>query len=385
MFVVGGGGKLAGYTEKLAEYLGIAKERVAVRGEQVMQSIEFVKTDLEINSLLVTPIGICLSFYEQNNNFIYVTFNEKRVKLYDNSNLAVIDAAMQAQFDNRDLFPKRGEALQYTVNGSARQSRGTQGESAKIYINGKVADIHSKIKGNDQIVVIPSTKGEDAKREISSLPEYGSTMEFVVQGQKISVPKFVKVNGKLESAYYEIKQNDQIEFVNYYSVEQLLQFMDVELPPTTQFYVNHYKANSDTPVYENFTVEWDENAAASADTYDALPEAEPELEGVCEGMNDQTFANSGNDGSIKQESEEEESKSPETPKLPYPIHVVVNSEMITMNGKSEYVFVDVFDYINFDLKRSQGRAVVTLLNGRQAQYLEPLHEGDKIQIYWQEK
>ena len=59
--------------------------------------------------------------------------------------------------------------------------------------------------------------------------------------------------------------------------------------------------------------------------------------------------------------------------------------MITMNGKSEYVFVDVFDYINFDLKRSQGRAVVTLLNGRQAQYLEPLHEGDKIQIYWQEK
>lgn len=385
VFVVGGGGKLAGYTEKLAEYLGIAKERVAVRGEQVMQSIEFVKTDLEINSLLVTPIGICLSFYEQNNNFIYVTFNEKRVKLYDNSNLAVIDAAMQAQFDNRDLFPKRGEALQYTVNGSARQSRGTQGESAKIYINGKVADIHSKIKGNDQIVVIPSTKGEDAKREISSLPEYGSTMEFVVQGQKISVPKFVMVNGKLESAYYEIKQNDQIEFVNYYSVEQLLQFMDVELPPTTQFYVNHYKANSDTPVYENFTVEWDENAAASADTYDALPEAEPGLEGVCEGMNDQTFANPGNDGSVKQESEEEESKSPERPKLPYPIHVVVNSEVITMNGKSEYVFVDVFDYINFDLKRSQGRAVVTLLNGRQAQYLEPLHEGDKIQIYWQEK
>ena len=164
-----------------------------------------------------------------------------------------------------------------------------------------------------------------------------------------------------------------------------MQFMDVELPPTTQFYVNHYKANSDTPVYENFTVEWDENAAASADTYDALPEAEPGLEGVCEGMNDQTFANSGNDGSIKRESEEEESKSPERPKLPYPIHVVVNSEVITMNGKSEYVFVDVFDYINFDLKRSQGRAVVTLLNGRQAQYLEPLHEGDKIQIYWQEK
>ena len=30
VFVVGGGGKLAGYTEKLAEYLGIAKERVVL-------------------------------------------------------------------------------------------------------------------------------------------------------------------------------------------------------------------------------------------------------------------------------------------------------------------------------------------------------------------
>lgn len=374
VFVVGGGGKLQGYTEKLADYLGIAKERVAVRGEQVMQQIEFVKTDLEINSLLVTPIGICLSFYEQNNNFIYVYFNEKRVKLYDNSNLAVIDAAMQAQFDNEDLFPKRGAALQYTVNGVARQTRGVQGESAKIYINGKEADIHTKIKSNDQIKVIPSTKGADAKKEIGSLPEYGATMEFMVQGQKISVPKFVKVNGQLESAYYEIKQNDQIEFMNFYTVEQLMQFMDLVLPASTQFYVNHYKANLDTPVYENFTVEWEDLGA---------PEPEPEtVENASEPENN---TETMNETSETEAAKEESSQDAQTPKIPFPMHVIVNKEAITLQGKSSYVYVDVFDYINFDLRKSQGRTVVTLLNGRAAQYLEELHEGDVIEVYWRDK
>ena len=99
VFVVGGGGKIPSYTELLAEELGIVKERVALRGEEVMNKIEF-REDVKKDSLLVTPIGICLTFYEQSNNFIFVTFNEKRVKVYDNGSLAVVDVAMAAQFPN---------------------------------------------------------------------------------------------------------------------------------------------------------------------------------------------------------------------------------------------------------------------------------------------
>ena len=39
VFVVGGGGMIPGYTEKLAEKLGLNKERVALRGKEVMQDI----------------------------------------------------------------------------------------------------------------------------------------------------------------------------------------------------------------------------------------------------------------------------------------------------------------------------------------------------------
>ena len=62
--------------------------------------------------------------------------------------------------------------------------------------------------------------------------------------------------------------------------------------------------------------------------------------------------------------------------------VIVNGKPIAMTGKPAYVFVDVFDYIDFDLSKLHGSSVVTLLNGRQAQYMETLSNGDKIEIYW---
>ena len=92
MFVVGGGGKIPGYTEAIAEKLGIAKERVALRGEEVMQQIIF-EEEIKKDSLLVTPVGICLNFYEQSNNFIFVNFT---YRLIWGSNTTSINSATWA-------------------------------------------------------------------------------------------------------------------------------------------------------------------------------------------------------------------------------------------------------------------------------------------------
>ena len=59
-FVVGGGGKIHGYTEMLADKLGLPQERVALRGEEVLQEVTFEQPDIEKDPLIVTPIGICL-------------------------------------------------------------------------------------------------------------------------------------------------------------------------------------------------------------------------------------------------------------------------------------------------------------------------------------
>lgn len=454
VFVVGGGGKLPGYTQALAQKLDIQKERVAVRGEEVMQNIEFLEEDARKDSLMVTPIGICLSFYEQSNNFIFVYFNEQRVKIYDNNKVAVVDAAMQAEFASEGLFPKRGKELNFTVNGKPRIARGTFGEAAVITVNGNEADIYTQVRANDQIKVIESTAGEAAQMEIGQLPEFGAKMWVEVNGKKIDLPKFASVNGELQSGYYNIQENDEIEILGYYTVRQIAEFMDVVIDWAMNIYVNNKIADMDTKVYENFSVIWTMEELQLSDVEIYEPEtpvsekkdrtdtsvagtaafsavasrtnvtarngqenrvqtdalAAQEADRQDDGGNKE--AASGPDsgkprgarivmgpGIQRAEAEarareeaaarakEEEAKRKEallSKGAPVTIQVTVNNEQIRLSGKRSYIFVDVFEYIDFDLSKPQGSGIVTTLNGREAQYMEKIKSDDVIEIYWKD-
>ncbi len=64
--------------------------------------------------------------------------------------------------------------------------------------------------------------------------------------------------------------------------------------------------------------------------------------------------------------------------------VFVNGRPVRLENKENYVFVDIFDYIDFDLSQSNGRGIVTKVNGADAQYTQPLFDGDRIDIHWKE-
>ncbi len=362
VFVVGGGGKIPTYTEKLAAELSIQKERVALRGKEVMQSIEFLEEGIEKDSLLVTPIGICLNFYEQSNNFIYVTFNGERVKLYDNNKLAIVDAAMQADFLKEALFPRRGKELNFTVDGKSKIVRGQLGEPAEITLNGDRTDISQRIHANDVIEVKESTFGESAKIEIQKLQEYSATLNIIVNDKKIELPKFASVNGTLQSGYYEIQENDEIEMLNYYTVEQIVEFMDVSIDSEMNLYVNNKWADINTKVFENFSVMWGMEKLSFEEDMRALSE------------------------NVSEDLVYEEDDYQENPieNNSVTMSVVVNGKQIHMHGKQSYVFVDVFDYVDFDLSKVKGSGIVTTCNGTAAQYMEPLEQGDVIEIYWKD-
>ena len=467
VFVVGGGGKLPGYTEALAKKLDIQSERVAVRGGEVMQDIAFLEEDARRDSLMVTPIGICLSYYEQSNNFIFVYFNEQRVKIYDNSKAAVVDAAMQAEFASDGLFPKRGKELNFTVNGKPRIVRGEPGEAAQITVNGNEADIYTLIHPNDQIRVIESTAGDPAKMTLGQLPEFGSKMWVEVNDKKVDLPKFASVNGELQSEYYEIQENDEIEILGYYTVRQISEFMDVVIDWNMNIYVNNKVADMETRVYENFSVIWtlEELHLSDVEMYEqeqpaqekkavdtdrpagtagfsmlsaqkagadaTLEKTVSEETGATEqassdgaeqsaaesaGTNAETTAEQGQpeekkkgarivmgpgvrraeeeakakarakeEAAAKAKEEEDKRKAELLSKgVPTSIIVTVNGDQIKLSGKKNYVFVDVFEYIDFDLSKPQGSGIVTHLNGREAEYMESIRSGDMIEIYWKQ-
>lgn len=416
-FVVGGGGKIHGFTEKLAEDLDLPEERVALRGEEVLGDVTFEQEDIKKDPLLVTPIGICLNYYDQRNNFIMVRFNGERIKLYDNNRLTIVDAALQAGFPNDELFPKRGTPINFTVNGVARLVRGEAGEGAVVTMNGKPASINTPLEPNSEIVIEPSTAGEAAEYKISQLDEYNHfVITFIINGRKVSCPRFVQVNGRLEPEDYSIRENDVIETRNYYTVRQIAQFMDLVIDTDQMIFVNNEEADLDTLVYENFSVEWktDEYDVARIDNnnYNDTQESDSDDASV---LAEQDANSTESDNTVTRTSEQmmnqvldelhdefaKEAEASAVPENELPkndiqeeIHeedssentvtVIVNGEPVELSGKDTYIFVDIFTHISFDLQAGKGRAIATVINGRDAQFSEELHEGDQIELYWKE-
>ena len=412
-FVVGGGGKIHGFTEKLAEDLDLPEERVALRGEEVLGDVTFEQEDIKKDPLLVTPIGICLNYYEQRNNFIMVRFNGERIKLYDNNRLTIVDAALQAGFSNDELFPKRGTPINFTVNGVARLVRGEAGEGAVVTMNGKPASINTPLEPNSEIIIEPSTAGEAAEYKISQLDEYNhSVITFIINGRKVSCPRFVQVNGRLEPEDYSIMENDVIETRNYYTVRQIAQFMDLVIDTDQMIFVNNEEADLDTLVYENFSVEWktDEYGVARIDNnnYNDTQESDSDDASV---LAEQDANSTESDNTVTRTSEQmmnqvldelhdefaKEAEASAVPENELPkndiqeedssentVTVIVNGEPVELSGKDTYIFVDIFTNISFDLQEGKGRAIATVINGRDAQFSEELHEGDKIELYWKE-
>lgn len=412
-FVVGGGGKIHGFTEKLAEDLDLPEERVALRGEEVLGDVTFEQEDIKKDPLLVTPIGICLNYYDQRNNFIMVRFNGERIKLYDNNRLTIVDAALQAGFPNDELFPKRGTPINFTVNGVARLVRGEAGDGAVVTMNGKPASINTPLEPNSEIVIEPSTAGEAAVYKISQLDEYNhSVITFIINGRRVSCPRFVQVNGELEPEDYSIRENDVIETRNYYTVRQIAQFMDLVIDTDQMIFVNNEEAGLDTLVYENFSVEWktDEYGVARIDnnTYNDTQESDSDDASV---LAEQDANSTESDNTVARTSEQmmnqvidelhdDFAKEAEASAVPEnelqkndiqeedssenTITVIVNGEPVELSGKDTYIFVDIFTHISFDLQAGKGRAIATVINGRDAQFSEELHEGDKIELYWKE-
>lgn len=372
-FVVGGGGKIHGFTEALAGKLDLPAERVALRGEEVLKEVNFEQEDIKKDPLLVTPIGICLNYYEQKNNFIMVRFNGERLKLYDNNRLTIVDAALQAGFPNDQLFPKRGTPINFTVNGAARIARGEAGEPAIVTLNGEPANINTPLVPNCEITIEPSTAGEDAVYTVGQLEEYHeSSISVIVNGKVIVCPKFVQVNGSLEPASYEIKEGDEIETRNYYTVGQVAEFMDVEVDHDHDILVNNRVADFETLVYDNFSIDW------TVLSFGVAPESENRYNAT---VGEETPVSGGatDDQAAMMQQEQPESTDNQTN-----IVVTVNGEAVELMGKESYIFVDIFDRITFDLTAGRGRAIATLINGEEAEFSQPLHDGDRIDLYWKE-
>ena len=391
VFIVGGGGKNPEFAGLLSEAIGLPNTRVALRGEEVFTNIVTPDNTPVNDPMMVTPIGICLNYYEQNNNFIVVKINGVDIKLYDNGKLNVMDAVLSIGMGNADIFPKKGKDLTFTVNGEQKKVKGHNGESAFIMVNGEEAGVITPVKCNDIINVKESTVGEDGHMKAGGLDEYKKGIFFIINGKQVRFEKKIRVNGREEDRDYDILEGDSVELSDHYTLGELLKKLDV--PEGHKVILNNRDISPDTcdpyeKIYENYIIDIVKDKSSDEDKKEPVSSKPEEKDEGSAALKDQYEQLAEKTKVLSDELEKLKSMGVNVEGLKIPellskdVQVMVNNVPVLLQGKHEYTFVDVLDFYPFNTSTLQGTRIVCKRNGIDTDFFSPVAEGDILELYW---
>ncbi len=218
VMVVGGGAKVPGFVEKIAEKIDIPKNRVSLKGVENLPFLQDHTGKLE-GSDLVTPVGIAKSaLFEKGSVFSKVYVNGKPVRLMGlGGRYTVMQVLMQSGYSFGDIVGKPAPAIVYEMNGEVRSVKGGQ-LKVEIKVNGEEASTKTIVKHGDRIEVKKIKEEEQRPPKVKDiigkvLVEYeGKTLEIL--------PPFT-VNGEYVDEDYEIKDNDKIRYDKSLKVKRI--------------------------------------------------------------------------------------------------------------------------------------------------------------------
>jgi cell division protein FtsA len=169
VFLAGGGSKLIGLKDRVAEELKIEPARVAIAGnhfEKNAFSEDFNLNDPEY----ATPLGIAISAGLGLINDSYVILlNGQPAKLFRSGVLIMRDILMMNGYRYADLIGKTGANLSFMLNGERQFFRGALATPAVILLNGESAELTDVVHAGDSIQFTPARQGADAAKTIADI------------------------------------------------------------------------------------------------------------------------------------------------------------------------------------------------------------------------
>lgn len=203
----------------------------------------------------------------------------------------------------------------------------------------------------------------------------GSTLEYKINGKNVVVrgtigePAIVLVNGKNAMLTDVVESGDVIEFTEAKPGEMAV--------VTGADLKTLYGDNKDF-VKEGQIIA-DDYVAKSGDEIFYLQDETTKIIS----LNDETIANE----QFKEGDETLEEVVQDAPKKEKFISVVLNGKTIRLSEKvdgKKYNYFDILIYTDIDPKNPRGN-IIQKINGKEATYLSEINDGDKIEIYWDEK
>lgn len=370
LFLVGGGAHTPLIKELIAEKLGLQIQRVAVKGRDSVT--DCTCTDNSLGSTGVTVLGIALvAIRRLGNDFIDVMLNDSIVSLFNSRVHSVMDVVVQSGINPKLLMGKNGKNIRFTLNGDKRVAFGTVAKNAEIKVNGVISNIDSLIKENDKIEIKYAENGVDAHPLIKNYVNKLYSVGFYVDDNIINLEPIFLINGEKVSLDSDIHDEDEVETIYPETLLHYIRYFDMDL--NKEYYLNNKKLNDDYIINEGDRIYTYKESSKGVDEYaaEAMDEEMPKSDIKLE-KNEEV------------EEIEEEKKIEETVEstVNNDIVVVINDEPVKLTGKEKYKFVDIFDFIDFNLTLPKG-SLVLKLNGNNVGFFDELHDKDIIEVRWE--
>lgn len=347
IFCIGGGSKTPLFIEMLARKLEIPIERVGIRGINTLKNIKFSNNKLD-GPDAITPIGIAVTGLEKSgNDFLYVTVNDNKISLYNTGKVTVGDALVASGFIPEKLIPRRGKSLVFMLNGKKKTVKGDFGNLAQIFINSNGASINTIIKNGDKISVISAEDGKDASIFVKDFVENKSIKTITFNNNQLIISANALLNGSPVAFDTEIKADDNLHIQEINNISDLIRICEIDAD-NSEIIVNSQKEPSEYVISDGDVI---------ITTYkkDTVFNQTVELDKPI---------------SVKQTNNSKKD-----------IVVHVNGETIKLEGKTEYILVDIFNHFDVNKYIVNGRIVIKI-NNHLASYTSVIKNNDNIEISW---
>ncbi|RMD02684.1 cell division protein FtsA [Clostridium autoethanogenum] len=377
IFLVGGGAHTPELKEFLAKKLNMPLQRIAIKGREAVT--DCVCLDNSLGSTGVTVLGIALiSIRRLGHGFIDVMLNGNVISLFNSHGHTVMDVMLQAGINPKSLIGKNGKNIRFTVNGIKRVAFGTLASNTKITVNGIEKSMDEEIKEGDDIEIKYAINGKNAVPKVIDYIQKSYSVSFFINDLIENLEPAAYINGNRVKLDSTINEGDNVNIILPETISDYEKYFSTDSGEEFVYYLDgnkldkKYIINEGDRIYRITKVEDGKEKNSKEERQENLSSEEVDLEA----------APKEEDISKDKEDELHKSTLDEKSKDTNEITVVANGKTVVLTGKRDYIFVDIFNHIEFDLTKIKGKLYLHL-NGNNAGYYDKLSEGDIIELGWE--
>ena len=348
VFLVGGGSKLPGLPELVADGLGLPAQRVAVGSREMIRGITAPKS-VELGTEHATPVGIAITASEGvKYDFTTITLNGRKIRALDTRRLTVFELCSLAGIKPEQLLARSGKSLSYTADGERIVLRGTHSTPCEISLNGKECSLNSQVRKGDEVNVVPAVPGEDAAALLSDQYDMAgmSLLTVTLDGRQITTGDHILVNGTPTAQDADIENGAVLRRIRLDTLGALL--AQEELPAEGARVNGEFQP----PEY----------TLRDGDVITSAPEGSPV--------------------EVSPEPEETPTETPAQESAEDGVPIVFNGmpAVFPMEPGRQPVFLDILAAFSDDPTGLLAGSSTVMINGKLARLDEVIHPGDEIVI-----